>query len=87
MNPQIIFDIIILIIVFNYLFDRYLNWLNAKNISTSLPKELEEIYDQEKYAKSLAYEKANDKFSFITATFSFIIIMAMLFYKGFAFVD
>jgi hypothetical protein len=34
-----------------------LAYLNHKNKSPELPEELKEVYDEEKYEKSLKYEK------------------------------
>ena len=87
MNPQTIFYIIITIIVLNFILERWLSWLNDKNSSDTLPDELKGIYDEEKYAKQRAYDKVKDRFSIISSTFSFILILLMLFFKGFAFID
>ncbi|RLD61965.1 MAG: M48 family peptidase [Bacteroidetes bacterium] len=84
---QTIFYIIIIILISDYFFERFLEYLNYKRRTSKLPKELEGIYDAEKYEKQQEYKKANFKFSFITSTFSFIIILLMLYFKGFAFVD
>lgn len=84
---QTIFYIIISILIVDYFFERILEYLNFKSRTTSLPKELEGIYDADKYKKQQEYKKANYKFAFLTSTFSFIIILLMLFFKGFAFVD
>ena len=82
-----IFYIIISIFVFDYLLDRLLNYLNATKWSKTLPAELKGIYDEEKYQKSQEYDKANSNFGIITSTFSFALIMLMLFFGGFAFFD
>lgn len=84
---QIIFNAIIAIILFNYLLDRILHYLNQKSYSTRLPKEAEGIYDEEKYKKSQEYHKASDRFSFLTSTFNLMLILGMLFFNGFAWVD
>ncbi len=52
-----------------------------------MPKELEGIYDEEKYAKSQKYGKANTRFSYITGAFSFVLVMLMFFLGGFAYID
>jgi len=87
MNPQTIFNIIITIIVLNFILERWLSWLNDKNSSETLPEELKGIYDEEKYAKQRAYDKVKGKFSIISSSFSFILILLMLYFNGFAFVD
>lgn len=84
---QIIFNTIIVILVFNYLLEKYLNYLNRKSRSTELPKEAEGIYDAEKYKKSQEYHQVSDRFSNITSTFSFLLILAILFLNGFAWID
>jgi len=87
MSPQTIFNIIITIIVLNFILERWLSWLNDKNSSETLPEELKDIYDEEKYAKQRAYDKVKDRFSIISSSFSFILILLMLFFNGFAFVN
>lgn len=82
-----IFYVIIIIIVLDYLLDRYLAFLNAKARSSQLPDELKGIYDDEKYLKSIAYDKENAKFEIFTSTFNFVIILIMLFAGGFAYID
>ncbi len=82
-----IFIIIIAILVFNYFFERILDYLNSTFWSNKLPKELEGIYDSDKYRKSQDYEKTKHKFSLITNTISFVIILCILFFKGFGLLD
>ncbi|MCX6231201.1 MAG: M48 family metallopeptidase [Bacteroidetes bacterium] len=82
-----IFIIIIAIIVFEYILERLLSYLNITYWTNELPKELEGIYDAEKYKKSQDYHKVNQRFSFITSTLSFVVMLLMLFLGGFAFVD
>ncbi|MBN2614948.1 MAG: M48 family metallopeptidase [Bacteroidales bacterium] len=82
---QTIFYVIIGIVVFDFLFERVLDLLNSSRISPELPEDLKGIYDQEKYKQSQNYLKANLRFSMISSTFMFLVILAMLFFKGFAF--
>ena len=81
------FWVIIGILSFNFLLGLWLNFLNASSLSEDLPDEVSDIYEAEKYAKSQKYTRENIRFSLITKTFSFIVIMLMLFFKGFAFFD
>ncbi|OFX26728.1 MAG: peptidase M48 [Bacteroidetes bacterium GWA2_31_9] len=82
-----IFWIIVSILIFDYLLERLLDYLNATKWSKTLPPELQGIYDEEKYQKSQEYDKTNSNFGIITSTFSFVLIMLMLFFGGFAFFD
>jgi len=84
---KILFIIIIAIIVFDYLLEQLLDYLNSTYWSNELPKELEGIYDADKYKKSQDYQKANQKFSTLTSTLSFLAMLAMLLLGGFAFID
>lgn len=84
---KIIFIVIIVIIVVDYLLDRYLDYLNSTYWSDKLPKELDGIYDADKYKKSQDYEKTKQRFSTLVSSFSFILILVMLFFGGFAYLD
>jgi STE24 endopeptidase len=66
MTLQIIFYIILGLFVFEFLLSKTLDYLNTLNWSDKLPEELVGIYDEEKYAKSMQYEKAKHKFSNIS---------------------
>ena len=81
------FYLIITIIVFNYLFDKWLDYLNNNNWNAELPKEAEGIYDAEKYKKAREYHLVSDKFANITSTFSLVLMLSMLLFKGFAAID
>ena len=82
-----IFIIIVSIVIFGYLLERFLSYLNSTKLSYKLPEELKDVYDAEKYKKSQEYKRVNDRFSLITSSFSLVIILLMLFLKGFSFVD
>jgi STE24 endopeptidase len=84
---EIIFIVIISILIFDFILDRYLDKLNSSRWSNKLPAELEGIYDTEKYRKSQDYEKVKHKFSLITDTFGLVLILLMLFLGGFAYID
>ena len=77
------FYIIIGILLFSYILSGYLDKLNSKNRNKNIPKELEGIYDDEKYKKSQEYGKANSKFSFISSTFMIILTLGMFLFFGF----
>ena len=84
---NILFIIIVSIIILEFLFDKTLDFLNLKNLSPELPEEAKEIYDKEKYRKSQEYYKTNHNFSMLTSSVTFIAMLAMLFFNGFAWVD
>lgn len=84
---EVIFIIIISILVLDFILDRYLDRKNSSLWSNELPKELEGIYDAEKYKKSQDYEKTKHKYSLITDSFGLLLILSMLFFSGFAYID
>lgn len=84
---QTIFYLIIAILIFDYLFERLLDYLNTTRWSDQLPAELDGIYNTDEYKKSQAYKKANHKFGMLTSTFSFLLVLFMLLFGGFALVD
>jgi len=63
---------------------RYLDQLNAKSWTSNIPNELQGIYDEEKYEKAQAYEKANKKLAVISSTIGIVGILLFLFFNGFA---
>ena len=82
-----LFIIIIVIILFDFVVDKILDYLNLKTWSSELPKEAEGIYDVEKYRKSMEYYKVNHRFSMITSSFSLLLLLAVLLFNGFAWLD
>jgi STE24 endopeptidase len=82
-----LFWIIVILIVVDFLFSKSLSLLNLKRMTTALPEELKGIYNQEKYTNSLAYQKTNIRFSFISDSFSLVVFLVVLFADGFARID
>lgn len=82
-----VFFIIIGIVVFDFILERFLNYLNRKRMGSPLPDEVKDVYDEQQYKKSQEYKKVNDRFESITSTFSLLVLLAMFFFGGFAFVD
>ncbi len=82
-----LFLIIIAIILFDFIFDNVLDYLNLKNLSPKLPEEAKGIYDEEKYRKSQEYYKMNHNFSMLTSAISLAGLLLMLFLNGFAYMD
>lgn len=84
---EILFWIIIGIIVADFLFEKYLDYLNTKTMSEVLPDEVKGIYDEDKYKKQQAYQRENQRFGLWSSGFSFTLTLAMFLFYGFAFVD
>jgi STE24 endopeptidase len=78
---------ILVILILDFLLERFLAYLNSTYWNDKLPKELEGIYDQEKYSKSQRYEREKQRFAFVLSTLTFIAMILMLTLGGFAMTD
>ena len=76
--------IIIAIILFEFALSKYLDFLNHKQWSAVLPKELNDLYEESEYKKAQEYDKANDKINSISGILSTLIILGLLISGGFA---
>lgn len=81
------FYLILAILIVAFLFERWLDRLNLKHFKPQLPAGLEEIYNPEDYEKSQHYLKANSRLSMLSASFTFVLVLAMLLFHGFARLD
>jgi STE24 endopeptidase len=87
MDSQWLFLTIIAIVVLNFLFGNWLGYLNSTTWSDKLPGSLLGIYDEEVYRKQQLYDQTKYKFSLITGGLSFLLILLMLLFQGFALLD
>jgi len=87
MSAQTIFYIIIGILIFDFILDKILDYLNAKHYNDELPVELQDVYDADEYKKSQAYKLTNNKFGNISSLFSILLTLGFLFFDGFRIVD
>jgi STE24 endopeptidase len=87
MTAHAIFYIIIGILLFEFILERFLDYLNSKYWSNELPAELSGIYDPDKYRKSQDYEKVKTRFSLLTSSISLAAMLLVLFLGGFAWLD
>lgn len=87
MTAQTLFYIIIAIIIINFIKDKILDAINAKHYNDPIPKELNDVYDEEEYKKSQAYKATNYRFGIWTSLFSLVLTLGFLFLDGFEYVD
>lgn len=87
MTEQAIFYLLLGIITFDFILERLLSYLNRKSAKKGIPKELEGIYDEDKYAQSQAYQAEVSRFGSISATFSFIVLFLAIFNGWFGLLD
>ncbi len=79
--------LIITIVVLDFIWEQYLNYLNRKATNPVLPEKLKGIYNEDEYARQQAYSKENSRFGLFSSTFSFIVILCMLCLGGFGWLD
>jgi STE24 endopeptidase len=79
--------IIVGIIILDFILERILDYLNSTCWSDELPQELEGIYNADEYRKSQQYLKVNQRFSLLTGSLNFVLVLGMILLGGFALVD
>jgi STE24 endopeptidase len=87
MNAQTIFWLIIAFIIFEFIFDKVMDFLNSKSWEKGTPKIVRNIYDKKEYLKAKNYAQANGKLGLISSSFNFVIILFVLFNNELANLD
>ena len=87
MSPQTVFFIILVILTADFVSERILSALNVKSSIKPIPDLLSGIYDQDKYQKQQSYFRANTRFGLLTSTVSFLVILLMIVFGGFGWLD
>ena len=87
MTPDLIFNLIVAFVLFGFVLDRVLSYLNTRNWSDEIPDQMKGVYDEEKYVKAGKYERVRSKFGLVSSLYSVILILLMLFLNGFAYLD
>ena len=87
MNSQTIFWIIIAFIIFEFVFDKIVDFINSKSWDQKIPEVVKGLYDDKEYKKAKNYAQANGKLSLISGVLSFVIILLVLFNNEFAKLD
>lgn len=77
----------LLIVSLDFAWTQYLAYRNRKRMSTHIPEKLVGIYNQEKYEKQQAYQKANSRMTLLSASISFVLFIITLFIDGFGGLD
>jgi STE24 endopeptidase len=86
-NPNSLFIILISIIVFNFLKDSFLDFLNSTHFENKIPEILSDVYDKDKYLKSQDYKKTQYEFTKYSRIFSLITVLLFFFIDGFLILD
>lgn len=87
MEPQHWLILIVALIIFDFGFDKILDYLNVRSWKDDIPDELQGYYDADKYKTARAYQLENGKLSMISSTLSLIVLLAMILFGGFGWLD
>ena len=87
MTPQNWINLIIGLVIFNYLFSTVLDYINGKNWKTEVPPVMKDFYDEDKYLKAKNYSKEKGKVSLISSTLSTLITLLFLIFEGYGWLD
>lgn len=87
MDSNTLLYVVLLIITASFILEQWLDYINLKRQHAILPEELKGIYDEEKYAKSIAYQRAQTRFSLITSTISFVVFFVIVITGVFGMLD
>ena len=82
MNSELILLIILIVIAVNYLLDLFSGLLNYRSFNDKIPSNVRDIYNKEEYKKSQKYKKENFRFNLFISSYSFIILVTVL-YSGY----
>lgn len=87
MDYQTILYVLIGILAFDFVLNKVLGYLNNQSRKQPIPTELSGIYDEVKYSESQSYQSEVFRFSLISSTFSFLLMLAVLWLGGFGWLD
>lgn len=79
--------IILIIYIVDFAFEQFLGYLNTTQWSNIIPKELQGIYDEKEYQRQQDYSKVNYRFGRYIAYLTFVIMVAILYFGLFGWLD
>lgn len=81
------FALVIVLLAVDYLLDLVCDISTLKCLEKPMPAEFSDVFDEQKYAKSQQYTKAQTKFGIYKSSVTLLIYLAFLFANGFAHLD
>ena len=83
LGSEIILNIFIVLVIFNFLFTTVLEYLNDKNWKDEIPNDLKDFYDSKSYLKAKNYKIERGRLSSLSSLISFVFTVTMLYFLGF----
>jgi STE24 endopeptidase len=82
-----LFYIIVTLILADFVLERVLEFLNTRNLDRPLPPELKDMTGMEQLRRVQDYQRENYRFGAWSSGFNLLLLLAMLFFSGFALVN
>ncbi|MGQ1946635.1 M48 family metallopeptidase [Geofilum sp. OHC36d9] len=86
MQHTALFYVILAIILLDSVWGFFLDALNSKNWAQEVPDRLKDVFSEEQFKKQKAYRKVNYQFGILSSLFSLLVLLALLWFNGFAFI-
>ncbi len=87
LTSSAIFIVIISLLVFNVIFNLWLDYLNHLQYYKPLPNNVKDVYDQSKIKSQWAYHKANYSLELFSSSVSFVVTLLVLFFNILPLID
>jgi STE24 endopeptidase len=87
MTASSLLILITAIIVFSFIIEQVLGFLNYLQMNDPIPEALRDVYEKERYHESQEYNRTNYRFNILKETFNFVVILFVLWMGGFAWLD
>lgn len=87
MNPELLKFVLLGVLVFGFVWDKVLSFLNSRQPVPIIPDSLSEYLDEKKLLEAKQYQKSNFRFGLITGIFSFLLTFLFIYLGWFGKID
>jgi STE24 endopeptidase len=87
MDHETIKILLLLVISFNFIFEKIIDYLNVTRKTGAIPETLQGILNHDKLAESKAYQMVRYRFGLITGTFTFVLTLIFIGFGLFGWLD
>lgn len=87
MSPEGVKILILTVLVFGFIFEKTLDWLNIQREVKEVPPSLNGHLTREKIQETSAYQRVNYRFGLITDSISFLVMLALIIFGLFGSLD
>ena len=87
MDQETIKYLLLLVVSFNFIFEKIINYLNVSKKSETIPPTLQGYLDVDKLKKSKSYQRVGYQFGLVTGSFTFVITLLLIGFGLFGWLD